>query len=170
MEVCAGDREGGDVTEVSVSAAPPRRRPPPIRRAADPLVGALAAATLLWLVVQVVAALAGAERLHPVTGTTLATDAGTRAVAVEVRGRTGGNVEVPVDAAAFDLDPRHLHAYLEPVTAAPDSDHMQQRLAELAAVYARVQGHDLDALSVWRIDDRDPTSTPTRDRVAVWQP
>ena len=152
-----------------VSTAPPRRRLPRIRRASDPLVGVLAATTLLWLVVQVVAALAGAERFHPVTGTTLVTDVRTDTVAFEVRARTGGNVEVPVDAAEFDLDPRQLHAYLGSITAAPDSDHTQQRLAELAAAYARVKGHDLDALSIWRIDDREPSSSPTRDRVAVWQ-
>ena len=164
----APEREDGDVTEVP--AAPQRRRSPRIRRAPDPLVGALAAATLLWLLVQVVAALAGAERLHPVTGSTLVTDVRTEAMAYEVRARTGGNVEIPVDASAFDLDPRQLHAYLGSIVVEPGGDAAQRRLAELAAAYARVQGHDLDALSVWRLDGRGTTSHPGRERVATWQP
>jgi hypothetical protein len=133
----------------------------------------LSAATVVWLLVHIVAVVIDNNHAYPVTGYSMFSRSSDGAiVGFELEATRPDGGAQPVPGQDFGLTPLQLRGYLVgEVGETPEGAHPRadDRLGHLANIWEERHGARLDELTLWRIERHLDDLEARREAVATWQ-
>lgn len=133
----------------------------------------LSAATVIWLLVQIVAVVIDNNHAYPVTGYSMFSRSSQGAiVSFELEATRPDGRPQPVPGEDFGLTPLQLRGYLvDEVGETPEDAHPRadDRLGDLARIWEDRHGARLAELTLWRTERHLDDLEPRPEAVATWQ-